>query len=260
MPSLLLDPFGRWWVRDLGSRNGARVNGQRVTERSLDADDSLQVGKFTLRLLRAQRAAARTKVSSPPDASTEDFSVRSVDDVPATLAITATDLNLLLNFAETQARESSADERRRLLCELVVSERVSRPGFDDRRLPAGHGRTPGFVPGPIMRDSVCRPLLPVAKRIAGNARLGQRSYGYERGAAGYGRGLAGPLSHACRGNCLPFVRRRGRAGALCRDSPRARNARMAFHDIDGNPPLLRSGSRLARAGKGLRVRIDRTGT
>src|SRR4051794_37627406 len=38
------DPFGRWWVRDLGSRNGTSVNGRRVTEQVLAGGDMVQVG------------------------------------------------------------------------------------------------------------------------------------------------------------------------------------------------------------------------
>src|SRR3982750_1385390 len=42
------DPFGRWWVRDLGSHNGTLVNGARVTEKILNPGDSIQVGEFTM--------------------------------------------------------------------------------------------------------------------------------------------------------------------------------------------------------------------
>src|SRR5690242_9014970 len=42
------DPFGRWWVRDLGSHNGTLVNGNRVTERLLNPGDLVQVGEFSM--------------------------------------------------------------------------------------------------------------------------------------------------------------------------------------------------------------------
>ena len=45
---LTRDPFGRWWVRDLASRNGTFVNGQRVTERVIAAGDIVQVGACSL--------------------------------------------------------------------------------------------------------------------------------------------------------------------------------------------------------------------
>jgi len=38
---------GYWYVKDLGSRNGVKVNDVRVTERRLDPGDSLAVAKHT---------------------------------------------------------------------------------------------------------------------------------------------------------------------------------------------------------------------
>src|SRR3954464_4165837 len=59
------DPFGRWWVRDLGSRNGVRFNGQKVPERALHAGSVFQIGPFTLKMcmpasLAGDRADATT--------------------------------------------------------------------------------------------------------------------------------------------------------------------------------------------------------
>src|SRR5687768_2101532 len=42
------DPFGRWWVRDLGSRNGVKVNGERVTERVLQPGSSFMLGQYRI--------------------------------------------------------------------------------------------------------------------------------------------------------------------------------------------------------------------
>ncbi|HEY7120819.1 MAG TPA: SpoIIE family protein phosphatase [Tepidisphaeraceae bacterium] len=47
---LIKDPFDRWWVRDLASRNGTRVNGSRVAESLLQPGDVLEVGDFVLTL------------------------------------------------------------------------------------------------------------------------------------------------------------------------------------------------------------------
>src|SRR4051812_38878702 len=44
------DPFGRWWIRDLGSHNGTLVNGNRVTEAVIKPGDRIQVGEFSLAL------------------------------------------------------------------------------------------------------------------------------------------------------------------------------------------------------------------
>ncbi|QOV91047.1 SpoIIE family protein phosphatase [Humisphaera borealis] len=46
---VLCDPFGRWWIRDLGSRNGVVFSGRRVNERAIRTGDQYQVGDFALR-------------------------------------------------------------------------------------------------------------------------------------------------------------------------------------------------------------------
>src|SRR5690349_12388476 len=48
---LVKDPFGRWWIRDLGSRNGTHVNGTRVVETTVKPGDLIQIGDFSLTLL-----------------------------------------------------------------------------------------------------------------------------------------------------------------------------------------------------------------
>src|SRR5712671_7163812 len=47
---LFYDPFQRWWIRDLQSRNGTQVNGESATEKMLAPGDVLTVGEFTLRI------------------------------------------------------------------------------------------------------------------------------------------------------------------------------------------------------------------
>lgn len=46
---VLCDPFGRWWIRDLKSRNGVVYAGRRVDERAIRNGDVFQVGDFSLR-------------------------------------------------------------------------------------------------------------------------------------------------------------------------------------------------------------------
>lgn len=46
---VLCDPFGRWWIRDLNSRNGVVFAGRRVNERAIRAGDQAQIGDFSLR-------------------------------------------------------------------------------------------------------------------------------------------------------------------------------------------------------------------
>jgi pSer/pThr/pTyr-binding forkhead associated (FHA) protein len=46
---VLCDPFGRWWIRDMGSRNGITCGNHRITERMISHGDVCQIGDFTLR-------------------------------------------------------------------------------------------------------------------------------------------------------------------------------------------------------------------
>src|SRR5690349_14962734 len=45
---LFRDPFGRWWIRDLGSRNGTQVNGAEAKEQVLDPGDEVRIERFKL--------------------------------------------------------------------------------------------------------------------------------------------------------------------------------------------------------------------
>src|SRR5258705_9553027 len=47
---LFCDPFQRWWVRDLGSRNGTQVNSETVADRMIGPGDLIGVGEFSLRV------------------------------------------------------------------------------------------------------------------------------------------------------------------------------------------------------------------
>ncbi|MBI1375280.1 MAG: SpoIIE family protein phosphatase [Phycisphaera sp.] len=50
------DPFGRWWVRDLMSRAGTKVNGREVPEALLTVGDEILMGEYTLRVEMLQEA------------------------------------------------------------------------------------------------------------------------------------------------------------------------------------------------------------
>src|SRR6478735_3120415 len=45
------DPFGRWWIRDLGSRNGLKVGANKVAEHLLSKGERVRVGCFIVHLL-----------------------------------------------------------------------------------------------------------------------------------------------------------------------------------------------------------------
>ena len=45
------DPFGRWLVEDLGSKNGVRIDGRKIDARSVLPGEEICIGPFTLRLV-----------------------------------------------------------------------------------------------------------------------------------------------------------------------------------------------------------------
>ena len=68
---MVLDPFGRWWIRDLGSHNGTLVNGNRVSEHLLKHGDLIQVGEFSISMnsieeSRPSMSGAPTTKAPPP--------------------------------------------------------------------------------------------------------------------------------------------------------------------------------------------------
>src|SRR4051812_37082130 len=70
------DPFGRWWVRDLGSRNGVKVNGERVSERVLQPGSSFQLGGYRLTF----RLPVPVASSDDPDLTSAGAAGIEVDD------------------------------------------------------------------------------------------------------------------------------------------------------------------------------------
>ncbi len=62
-----------WWVVDLGSTNGIKVNGNYVTDAMLSDGDEVQVGNFTLSFHRGESAAGLSVSSSTFLRSLEEF-------------------------------------------------------------------------------------------------------------------------------------------------------------------------------------------
>lgn len=123
---LSCDPFGRFWVRDLGSTNGTLVNGERIKERALSPGDRIRVGDYTILLHLPATIAQRAQPE--PEAIVDD----SATDGPSTLIktlldveppkISATQLSTLMELNRRLLVLSDPAERLGALCELVVRE------------------------------------------------------------------------------------------------------------------------------------------
>ena len=125
---IFADPFGRWWVRDLGSRNGTAVNGTTVDEHLLEPDDTIQIEQFTIavELAGAPKERPRRHATTVLDAgltiadSAADRVSRLAD--METPKIDASHLSMLTEFSTRLLATEADDERLCALCELMVDK------------------------------------------------------------------------------------------------------------------------------------------
>ena len=134
---LFRDPFGRWWIRDLGSRNGTRVNGVRAAERVIAPGDRVEIGGFVLRLRRAASAAAPHETTQTVVASHEDSgAVQALGQLKAPM-VAASHLSTLLAFGQQLLEVEDAAARLELLCGLMVDAEFGGGWAAAVRVPAG---------------------------------------------------------------------------------------------------------------------------
>jgi pSer/pThr/pTyr-binding forkhead associated (FHA) protein len=125
---MVRDPFGRWWIRDLGSRNGTHVNGLRVTESVVKPGDLIQLGEFALTLSALEET--RPVAEPAPRDTTLQANVSVVDgqvgritslkefDTPR---LSATHLSTLSEFGQQLMGIEDPAGRLSALCKLMVS-------------------------------------------------------------------------------------------------------------------------------------------
>jgi len=69
---------GYWFVKDLNSRNGIKVNGVRVGEKRLDPGDTLRVAKHSYRVQYSPVDNGAVGATPPPDVTAEDIFNKSL--------------------------------------------------------------------------------------------------------------------------------------------------------------------------------------
>jgi len=141
---LFHDPFSRWWIRDLGSYNGTLVNGVAIGERVLMPGDTVSVGRYTLRLCPASRAAdiADTETTRPlPVTEESSASLSALADLE-TPRVAASQLSMLIEFGRRLLELPAARGRLQALAHLMVGKEFHarwaavlrlRPESDDPR-------------------------------------------------------------------------------------------------------------------------------
>jgi phosphoserine phosphatase RsbU/P len=126
---MVRDPFGRWWIRDLGSRNGTHVNGVRVNESVVKPGDLIQVGEFSLTLFATEDTRASTPAPLAPNSSTTTLNMPVVDAPAGKIStlrefepprLSATHLSILSEFGQALLSIEDHNQRVIALCKLMV--------------------------------------------------------------------------------------------------------------------------------------------
>jgi len=127
---VLRDESGRWWVRDLGSRNGTAVNGKVISSQLLAFGDVIQVEDYTLTFVRnpgdggdiAQMASISTAPSMELTLVDSPVGpVRSLRDLGAP-KIDASHISRLVALSAELLASEVAEERLTTLCKMMISD------------------------------------------------------------------------------------------------------------------------------------------
>jgi adenylate cyclase len=108
---------GYWYVRDLKSRNGVKVNGVRVTERRVDPGDTLSIAKHNYEL-RYSPMELGAVGPPPPEALDTDVFAQSL--------LERAGLEKVASTPETEDR-SLLDDYRQLMDDASAEKHVTPP-------------------------------------------------------------------------------------------------------------------------------------
>jgi phosphoserine phosphatase RsbU/P len=116
------DPFGRWWIRDLGSTNGTLVNEEAVSERVLQPGDRIGIGDFLLTFYLDPQSGSR---------AAGDQRYELDDDLPTAIRklgefepprIAAEHLFTLMRLSRRLIAIEDPAERMKALCQLTIGQ------------------------------------------------------------------------------------------------------------------------------------------
>ncbi|MCC6578850.1 MAG: SpoIIE family protein phosphatase [Phycisphaeraceae bacterium] len=129
---LFTDPFGRWWIKDLGSRNGTLVNGRKVEEHLLNPNDSIAIEQFVVVYRVTGQQAVRSRSGVGLRSGGSGATILSVSDAPMgkvtrldqleSPKIDAIHLKQLTQLSSQLLATEPDDDRLNLLCGLMVDK------------------------------------------------------------------------------------------------------------------------------------------
>lgn len=159
------DPFGRWWVRDLKSRNGTRVNGRPITEQHLNYGDDIQIEDFVVRLRQPGSSSTIPKTAAGLDTGgitlvdKADAPLQSFADMESP-KIAATHLSALTALSSSLLACADAQQRLKTLCQLMVSKDFHGMSAVALRLQRKSDQPPEVLHGPESARNWRRGQLP----------------------------------------------------------------------------------------------------
>ncbi|NQY92371.1 MAG: SpoIIE family protein phosphatase, partial [Deltaproteobacteria bacterium] len=146
-------PHGRWWIHDLGSTNGTRLNGRRVNARLLSAGDAVQLGDYVLRLRVPSSAGVQPSTIPPPPEDEAPSTVhRRLTPAPSSRPphLTASHLSSVMTFGRDLMRLEEETGRLSALCQFIVGPDF--PGESVAIVRLARSASPRIIVGPMRHD------------------------------------------------------------------------------------------------------------
>jgi serine phosphatase RsbU (regulator of sigma subunit) len=143
---IVRDREGRWWLRDLHSRNGVKLNGTHVMEHRLRPGDQIEIGRFLISILPTAADARRQNALVYAD---DDSRVSRAHD-PSAARVSLEHLKAIRLLEQQLAAAGDIDERAGALCWFMIGQPFHGLGAAVLRL-VEHERsvTPKLVSDPI---------------------------------------------------------------------------------------------------------------
>jgi serine phosphatase RsbU (regulator of sigma subunit) len=161
---MVCDPFGRWWIRDLGSTNGTLVNDEPVYERVLNPGDRIAIGDYMLTFHLEPPSSGRSTRLRGPVGVDEDrpTAIRTLLDFDPP-RIAAEHLFTLMELGRRLLTIEQPGDRLRALCHLMLRKEFHGNLAMVVRVAGGAATiiSGPFVPGPgdVANASHAKPYI-----------------------------------------------------------------------------------------------------
>jgi serine phosphatase RsbU (regulator of sigma subunit)/pSer/pThr/pTyr-binding forkhead associated (FHA) protein len=150
---LYRDPFKRVWIRDLDSRNGVKVNDQRVSEQLVSPGDLIRVGHFLLQIRYEstdESAALPMAEVLPSSAELEVSPFKSTEGS----RIAIEHLSAIVSLGARLSKAATAAQRALVTSELLLDPRLSAEAVWFLRVENQRPQRPQMLFGPYLNENL----------------------------------------------------------------------------------------------------------